>query len=1299
MTVLVNKNHIIKTASGSFIKDSTFEIDFPYEHESSVLEVYIVNNYGILLDTWTGTSNYSITNIDDAARPNVYGVFTYNVDWNLYATYGVSEVNVIVKRALPNLQKLPFNDQLLIADTVERLMDNLTMQLQDLLASTAIRLPEWDLIDSANLVLPGAAGRAGKVIGFNEIGTEIRLMDPGGSSDIRALRQPAEEVANPTFIVSIPIRRGKLLGFADSETADVEMVFVGAGLSLAADSHLQIHLMSLDGNPLYFNEGGALSISMGVSGYIEGEPPVYHSGKLGVVKGGPLQFNLFFNPNTGIVQSVDSNVYIVPNQGGLWAPWYVEGPGITVSAPYWPTADHTSPHVIELNPPNYDMSTEKWTIGGVQPGANISIKDVQHLDGTISLGVLTAEPAHLSGTTKVPGAVYPTGDGVTYDEDTGLLTITQGTYTLPPATNTTLGGVVVPTGEGLEVDADGNLKNTNPTPYSLPTASDTTLGGVKVGTGLAISEGVLASTNPTPYSLPTASDTVLGGVKVGVGLAISDGFLSNSNPTPYSLPVATVGELGGVKPDGSTITVTGDGVISAAAVPYTAADGIVVDNANHTIGLKTASGGQLGGVKVGNGLQISSAGVLSTLSADSVKQLNFKGVNGVTVTKRDYAFVDKQVVNSYKFTTSITLDGKVFIVGEHGYIYYRPANNLTGWVDLSVNYSGAPQFIFFDGGSGYLTGGYDLLKYRYSLYGDWADPSFPTSLSGLLQMGVVSINGRYFVYGGYDGVGKIAGGYSINSFSNYTTLEDCSTFIDGKTISINGTVQYVAFMDAQGGFAFTNGNDLGQFSTLDVHYPKDTFLPRKFIWDGSEMYVWAYDTSDMHAVLLKSDDFDFFSENWFVVVAEFPAYESITDLRYQNGIFTVAGLTYIYDSQDGVTWRQIMDSEALGLGKLNFVAANMAVGLCFADNGTEFKYENGKWITNVTGLNAVPGNVAGYADSADGVYRVVVSNKLDNVKGNYIYVQKSGEGWVEKNTILMSGQFNRIRYRAGSSFLLMGNDGDNTPNKCLQYFDAETGELSGEGHSRVSAYDYGAWTTVFGSYEIMSGCVTTNSGVRIFWKPANEVIWNYWYSDNNTSCKAKTAAVGMGGEIVVWSVWSDNTTDQNHYILYAKKEDFPNNYYEGGVVTPSVSMQLPNFIFNDALPDGEGANHCWLDIDWNGQFFLMVREGGGLVRITLDYNNNPEKVVFVDVLRGVTGILGLNWDGGKWVVVTKSTVYVSEDVWGESWVEVPFYEEGVSGALTFGELSRDKSRLVLGFTNMQLGSGVRDSVIEVSLDA
>lgn len=109
-------------------------------------------------------------------------------------------------------------------------------------------------------------------------------------------------------------------------------------------------------------------------------------------------------------------------------------------------------------------------------------------------------------------------------------------YTLPTASTTTKGGVKIGTGLAMSGDtlnctvSSGTLTEATSTAkglmsaedkakldslenYTLPDATDSTLGGVKIGEGIAVSNGII--------SLPTASSSQKGGVKIGAGLAMS----------------------------------------------------------------------------------------------------------------------------------------------------------------------------------------------------------------------------------------------------------------------------------------------------------------------------------------------------------------------------------------------------------------------------------------------------------------------------------------------------------------------------------------------------------------------------------------------------------------------------------------------------------------------------------------------------------------------------------------------------------------------------------------------------------
>lgn len=77
---------------------------------------------------------------------------------------------------------------------------------------------------------------------------------------------------------------------------------------------------------------------------------------------------------------------------------------------------------------------------------------------------------------------------------------------------------------GANIQINNGVISATDTIYTLPTASNNTLGGVKVGTGLTIDNNGVLSTSTS--NLPVASNNTLGCVKVGDGLNINNSILS-----------------------------------------------------------------------------------------------------------------------------------------------------------------------------------------------------------------------------------------------------------------------------------------------------------------------------------------------------------------------------------------------------------------------------------------------------------------------------------------------------------------------------------------------------------------------------------------------------------------------------------------------------------------------------------------------------------------------------------------------------------------------------------------------------
>ena len=201
--------------------------------------------------------------------------------------------------------------------------------------------------------------------------------------------------------------------------------------------------------------------------------------------------------------------------------------------------------------------------------------------------------------------------------------VTDTVYTLPKATEKTLGGVKV---DGKTVTADKNGVISAAEKYVLPTATATVLGGVKVdGKTITAKNGVISAVVGTGggngdsgYVLPAATDSSLGGVIVDGKTIIADenGIISAVGGTDgnedYVLPAATDSSLGGVIVDGITITADENGVISALVKDYT---------------LPAATENTLGGVKPDGSTISASGGVISV--ADNSHNHTIANISGL----------------------------------------------------------------------------------------------------------------------------------------------------------------------------------------------------------------------------------------------------------------------------------------------------------------------------------------------------------------------------------------------------------------------------------------------------------------------------------------------------------------------------------------------------------------------------------------------------------------------------------------------------------------------------------------------
>jgi hypothetical protein len=255
------------------------------------------------------------------------------------------------------------------------------------------------------------------------------------------------------------------------------------------------------------------------------------------------------------------------------------------------------------------------------------------------------------------GGVKVDGTTIVVDPITGEISSTTGdAYILRPASANTLGGVKI--GDNLTIDSDGVLSAGS---YSLPIASGGSVGGVKIDNStITITEDGIISAQQ--YTLPIANNNELGGVKTGAGLVIdSEGKLS---AIPYVLPIAGSNTLGGVKVDGTTIAISVDGVIS-----YT---------------LPTSTTSRLGGVIIGDGLNIDDSGILSTKNN---WVMSLSAGPGISLSSSTGAVTVSSRVATMSVLGSVTVDNSTIVVNQTGRISVT-TDGIVGTVkSVSVNSS------------------------------------------------------------------------------------------------------------------------------------------------------------------------------------------------------------------------------------------------------------------------------------------------------------------------------------------------------------------------------------------------------------------------------------------------------------------------------------------------------------------------------------------------------------------------------------------------------------------------------------
>jgi hypothetical protein len=253
------------------------------------------------------------------------------------------------------------------------------------------------------------------------------------------------------------------------------------------------------------------------------------------------------------------------------------------------------------------------SLGGIMAGSGTSIDS----NGVLSVGIAT----------QLNVGLVKTGTG-------GLTVATDGTLTLPPATNSIIGGVIA--GTALSVGTTGIL--------NVIPATTATLGGIKVGNGLSVdTSGVLSvigstmssSSSGGSYTLLPATATTLGGIISGSGTNIDvNGVLSVAFPLAYTLPAATSSTLGGIK-QGAGLIIASSGTLSLSPATSNSIGGIVVGtgftNSSGTVSLAAATNSTIGGIMPGLNCSVTN-GVLNVATGSyTLPQATASVLGGVIV--------------------------------------------------------------------------------------------------------------------------------------------------------------------------------------------------------------------------------------------------------------------------------------------------------------------------------------------------------------------------------------------------------------------------------------------------------------------------------------------------------------------------------------------------------------------------------------------------------------------------------------------------------------------------------------------
>ena len=598
-----------------------------------------------------------------------------------------------------------------------------------------------------------------------------------------------------------------------------------------------------------------------------------------------------------------------------------------------------------LNAKQYTLlPATKDSLGGVMVGNGLSITG----DGELSVifPSLPTASTTTKGGVKVGNGLYMTGDSlnanslpVATTESLGGVIIGDGLSiesgvvsvefpSLPTATRESLGGVIV--GDGLDVNIrTGKISVDFP---DTPIATVDELGVIKVGDGLSITEsGKLSAKIPSLSAATYESVTgaSIGGVMIGEGLTINRrGVLSADIP---DISIATEDELGVIKV-GDGLNIDKHGELSAKGYTLPTADtsvkgGIMVGNGlamngdsldvtiqptnnyNYTVdgsggglvtlqpvlvennySLPTANKTRLGGIKVGNGLEINSvSGVLSATGYTLYPAT--KGTLGGIIVGTGLNVDDYGVLDVTLPTASTTKKGAI-IVGEG---LEMIGETLTVTITPENNY-----YYTLDGGEGLVTLQPVYIENSYVL-----PPATRESLGGVIigngltidSGGVVSaetyalptasetVKGGIKIGDGLTMIGEslYADAYDLPTASNVTKggikVGGGLTMI-GEFLSVDREELPIATRDSLGCVIVGQGLEITENGVLSCNISESTVESMVAEFTGASG---EYVSKGSNVIILAADqDFDFSDSEWYCYYRSQHSYGYLYDLTIDD---------------------------------------------------------------------------------------------------------------------------------------------------------------------------------------------------------------------------------------------------------------------------------------------------------------------------------------------------------------------------------------------------------------------------------